>query len=131
VSTTEWKEEKAFAEELKRQWRLLWRERIDDRNRAEGIADKDFSMLFVERGTIIMATRDFKPLDFKQILQQHKMAHATDMVLSNSTIGGWGRFAREVFGKNRKVRRQQPMAIAKSLNGALKKGGRGWLHARL
>ena len=36
-----------FVEELKRQWRLLWRERIDDKVRAEGISSKDFELLFV------------------------------------------------------------------------------------
>jgi len=128
VESTNWKEEKAFAEELKRQWKLLWRERIDDRVRAEGIAAKDFSLLFVDRGTVIIATRDFKPLDFKQILQQHKIANAGS-VLPYSAVGGWGKFAREVFGK--KSRRKRSYEVAKPSSGPLKKGGRGWLHARI
>ena len=54
--------------ELKAQYKTLWWERIDDKVRAEGIANRDYSMLFVEKGTVIFATRDFKPLNFKEIL---------------------------------------------------------------
>ena len=59
--------------ELKMQYKTLWRERIDDKVRAEGIANRDYFMLFVEKGTVIFATRDFKPLNFKEILDQHKV----------------------------------------------------------
>jgi hypothetical protein len=57
-------EEKQILDEFKTQWKMLWRNRIDDKVRAEGIADKDYYMLFVDQGTVIMATRKFKPLDF-------------------------------------------------------------------
>jgi hypothetical protein len=130
VDNNEWKANKGFIQELKYQWRLLWMERIDDKVRAEGIAGKDFSLLFVERGTVIIATRDYKPLDFRQILQQHKLA-PEDNFFPNPTVGGWGKFAREVFGKNRRNRRQQFLEKPQCSNGPLKKGGRGWLHARL
>ena len=126
----EWKENKAFIEELKRQWSLLWIERIDDEVRAEGIASKDFSLLFVDRGTVIMATRDYKPLDFKQILQEHKLVRIESMVSPNPSVGGWGKFAREVFGKRQDGKRPSFQKV-KCLNGPQKKGGRGWLHARL
>ena len=46
-------EKKQFVEELKKQWKTLWQERIEDKVRAEGISGKDYSKLFVERGTII------------------------------------------------------------------------------
>jgi hypothetical protein len=131
VDTTEWKEKKEFIEELKRQWKLLWMERIDDKTKAEGIASKDFSLLFVERGTIIMATRDFKALDFMQILHEHKLVHIDGMVSQNPTVGGWGKFAREVFGRKREKRQMQSSPKLRCLNGSQKKGGRGWLHARL
>jgi hypothetical protein len=41
--------------------------------RTEQIADINLSLLFVQRGTVIVATRDYEPLDFKQILQQHRL----------------------------------------------------------
>ncbi|MBX5327266.1 MAG: hypothetical protein ACQXXH_01635 [Candidatus Bathyarchaeia archaeon] len=131
MNNNEWKEQKLFVEELKRQWKLMWRERIDDKVRAEGIAAKDFGLLFVERGTIIIATRDFKLLDFRQILQQHNLVHAEDVVFPSPSTGGWGKFAREVFGKNSGVKRRASYEKPKGGSGPLKKCGRGWLHVRM
>lgn len=131
MMNTEWKEKKDFVEELKHQWKLLWTERIDDRTKAEGIASKDFSLLFIERGTIITATRDYKPLDFNQILHEHKLVHVASLVSPNPAVGGWGKFTREVFGKKREKRQQQPPPKRKCVNGPQKKSGKGWLHARL
>jgi hypothetical protein len=130
MAISEWKEKKEFIEELKRQWKLMWIERIDDRLKAEGIADKDFDLLFVDRGTIIMATRDYKPLDFVQVLEGHKMTRQESEIAPNSAVGGWGKFARETYEK-RPSARKQFYAQPKRVNSALKKGGRGWLHARL
>ena len=127
---SEWKERKEFVEELKRQWKLMWLERIDDRLKAEGIADKDFSLLFVDRGTIIMATRDYKPLDFAQVVEEHKLTRQASEMAPNSTVGGWGRFARETIKKCPSARRQS-YAQPKRVGSTLKKAGRGWLHARL
>ena len=130
MANSEWKERKEFVDELKRQWKLMWVERIDDKQKAEGIADKDFSLLFVDRGTIIMATRDYKPLDFAQVLEEHRLTCQASEVALNSTVGGWGRFARETYEK-RTSPRKQSYVQRKCVDSALKKGGRGWLHARL
>ena len=62
--------QKEMVETIKIQWRKLWQERVDDKLRAEGIATADFCDLFVEKGTIIHATRNYKPLNFKEILMQ-------------------------------------------------------------
>ena len=51
-------------DELKTRWKMLWRERIDDKIRAEGIAKQDYSKLFVARGLVVIATRNYKPMDF-------------------------------------------------------------------
>ena len=64
--------DKEVVEELKVQWKRLWLERVDDKVRAEGIAVQDYSSLFVDKGTVIHATRDFKALNFKEILEQHQ-----------------------------------------------------------
>ena len=130
MANRDWKERKEFIEELKRQWKLMWIERIDDRLKAEGIADKDFSLLFVDRGTIIMATRDYKPLDFAQVLEEHKLTRQGSEIAPNSTVGGWGKFARETY-QRRASARKQSYVQPKCAGSALKKGGKGWLHARL
>jgi hypothetical protein len=131
VDSNEWKEKKAFIEELKRQWKLLWGERIDDKVKAEGIARQDFSLLFVERGTVIIATRDFKQLDFKQILQEHQLVRFENMVSTSPAVGGWGKFAREIFGAKHKTQSRQYSEPKCLRGGQLKKDGKGWLHARL
>jgi hypothetical protein len=68
--------QKEVVEELKVQWKTLWQERFDDKLRAEDAATDDYSRLFVDKGTVIHATRDFKALNFKEILEQHKIANA-------------------------------------------------------
>lgn len=128
----EWKEKRVFIEELKRQWSLLWTERIDDEVRAEGIANQDFSLLLIDRGTVIMAARDYKPLDFRQILQEHKLVETESMASPNPSVGGYGKFAREVYG--RKLGHNGKRRVSESSlrpSGPMKKGGKGWLHARL
>jgi len=63
--------QKEFVEELKVEWKRLWSERLDDKMRAEGIAVNNYGSLFIDKGTVIHATRDFKALNFKEILERH------------------------------------------------------------
>jgi hypothetical protein len=127
-------EKRQFVDELKKQWKTLWRERIDDKVRAEGISDKDYSQLFVERGTVIMATRKFKAPEFYEILQQHlsvESSNINNVLPPIPTVGGWGKFIRNVLNKqNPLTRRRRSILIepVKKANQQLKKGGRGWLH---
>jgi hypothetical protein len=118
-------------DELKTQYKTLWRERIDDKVRAEGVANRDYSMLFVEKGTVIFATRDFKPLNFKEILDQHKVVDAERVVPPSPHVGGWGKFIRtEIASQKRhgRVRRTRQYLDDKKQRQHLKKSGRGWLH---
>ncbi len=125
-------EVKEFVDELRNEWKGLWRNRIDDKVRAEGIAKQDYSKLFVERGTVIMATRNYKPLEFFDIVQQYVAFDAEKAVSPNSTIGGWGKFIRSKIRKQRKASRSfAPPKPARKKGQQLKKGGRGWLHAKL
>jgi hypothetical protein len=123
--------QKETVEALRVEWKKLWKERVDDRLRAEGIATDDYYDLFVEKGTIIHATRDFRALNFKEILEQHKITNADRFVYPDPYIGGWNKFIKvnirnqrsskyrraELHFDETKRERQQP-----------KKGGRGWLH---
>ena len=123
--------QKETVEELKLQWKRLWKERMDDKIRAEGIAMDDYSELFVEKGTVIHANRDFKGLDFKEILEQHQIADAERFIPLNPQVGGWGKFIKVNFKKRRvqehgrdefcRHKKDQP-------KNQPKKGGRGWLH---
>ena len=127
----EWK---AFVDELRVQWKRLWRDRIDDKVRAEGIAREDFSSLFVDRGTVIVATRDFKPLDFVEVLERHKPSEVPNAVPPRPGVGGWGKFVRDFIGKQRRFTnrgRPIPSNPERKGNQQRKKGGRGWLHFRI
>lgn len=124
-------EEKETVEMLKTEWRRLWRERIDDHVRAEGIANEDYSELFVERGTVILATRNFKLMDFKDVLERHGIIDFHRHVPADPRVGGWGKFIRTAIAGQvsaRRVRRAATYLAEPKQRQHLKKGGRGWLH---
>ena len=122
--------QKELVEELKVQWKKLWHERVDDKVRAEGIAVEDYVKLFVEKGTIIHATRDFKALNFKEILEQNQVANAEQFVPPNPQVGGWTKFIRTsiTIQRSQRNRRAQLYVEPKKEKQQPKKGGRGWLH---
>lgn len=131
MERVEWKE---FVDELRTLWKMLWRDRIDDRVRAEGIARQDYSSLFVDRGTVIIATRDFKPLDFVEVLERHKPSEVPNAIPPHPAVGGWGRFIRDFVGEQKRFTKRGRLVPSKPQRGEnqqRKKGGRGWLHFRM
>ena len=117
---------KAFKEELRTQWKSLWIGSIEDKQRAEGIASVDYPDLFVSRGTVIMANRDYKPLNFAEIWEEHLKELGVSDTL-NPSIGGVGKFVRDFIKKQ--GRKQRRCELHPRSNGQqVKKGGRGWLH---
>jgi len=126
-----------LVDDVRKEWKLLWRDRIDDKARAEGMANRNFALLFVERGTVIIATRDFKLLDLKEILRVHRVEDAERFVPPHPSVGGWRKFARTVISTQKRVRRAQRLQesasclVSRRRNLQLKKGGRGWLHCRV
>jgi hypothetical protein len=129
------KAQKRLVEELKVQWKLLWSERFDDKERAEGISVGDYSLLRVDRGTIIHATRDFKALSFKEILEQHMIENPDRFVQPETNVGGWNKFIKkEITNQSPKKsgkRAASYISEKPDTHGLqqLKKRGRGWLHA--
>jgi chemotaxis regulatin CheY-phosphate phosphatase CheZ len=123
--------QKEKVEELKAEWKRLWRERIDDKVRAEGIANNDFSMLFVDKGTVIFATRNFKMLNFREILELHKVVDIDRIIPPSPQVGGWGKFIRTVIANKNssdRVKQTRQYLESKKQKQQLKKSGRGWLH---
>ena len=118
-------------EQLKIQWKKLWQERIDDKLRAEGIATSDYRDLFVDKGTIIHATRNFKALNFKEILEHHAIENAERFIPPDPQVGGWGKFIKTNI-TNQQSRRRKQAEFYRIENTREKqhpkKGGRGWLH---
>ncbi len=130
MGTLEWKE---FVDEVKAQWKMLWRERIDDKVRAEGIANRDYSKLFVERGLVIAATKDFRPLDFVEILRMHIPSDVSDRVIPlNPSVGGWRKFIRDHVREPKQfTKRGRPIPRELKHKRKLDHARSGWLHFRM
>jgi hypothetical protein len=122
--------QKEMVEALKIQWKKLWQERIDDKLRAEGIAITDYCDLFVEKGTIIHATRDYKALNFKEILEQNQIVNADRFIPPSPQVGGWNKFIKTniTVPRQRRNTRTSLYREDKKEKQQPKKGGRGWLH---
>jgi hypothetical protein len=120
---------KELVETLKTEWKRLWRERLDDKVRAEGIAVSDYSELFVDKGTVIHATRAYKALNFKEILEQHQVLNAERYVTPDRFEGGWTKFVKTNISNKPSAPKRTAMPIAEKRVQQPKKGGRGWLHA--
>jgi hypothetical protein len=117
-------------EKVKAEWKLLWHGRIEDKVRAEGMADQSFPLLSVERGTVIVATRDFKALNLKDILRSYNVENVERVVGPHPLEGGWTKFAKTVLNKQTRAQklRSEVKPEVRSKNTQLKKSGRGWLH---
>ena len=122
--------QKEMVEEIKIQWKRLWQERVDDKVRAEGVATNDYSKLFVDKGTIIHATRNYKLLNFKEILEQNEIQNADRLVPPNAHVGGWTKFVKTSITNQKLQHRSRALAYVepKKEKQQPKKGGRGWLH---
>jgi hypothetical protein len=123
--------QKQLVEDLKNQWALLWAERFDDKVKAEGISVKTYEGLFVEQGTVIHATRDYKALNFRDVLDKNLVENPDRYVQPSVHVGGWNKFIKTqirqqtVDGDKEKVCASK----GKAVKGQAKKGGRGWLHS--
>ena len=119
-------------EELKKEWKTLWWTKIEDKERAEGIASEEFPRLFIEKGTVIMATRDCKPPSFREILMRYMPEGIAEQAYMSPQVGGIGKFIREYIRPQKKrSRRRMPEKIKKPANQQRKHGGEGWLHFTL
>jgi hypothetical protein len=119
--------------ELRREWRTMWNERLDDKVNAEGIADKDFPLLFLGRGTVVVATRKFRPPDFFEIMEEQRRLLGASLAPGdvNPCFGGWGKFTKSLNKQRRAERsrrRHEPFKQEKNRALQQKKNGRGWLH---
>jgi hypothetical protein len=118
-----------FRRRLKDEWRSLWRERFDDRIRAEGVSVRDYPLLFVDRGVVVFASRGAKSPSYSAIVDfwtSQGLVYSPD-----PSVGGWGKFVRTEMKNlvHSRVRMfEAARTKAESAKQQLKKGGRGWLH---
>jgi membrane-bound lytic murein transglycosylase B len=126
-------DKKELLENLRQEWKTMWRSRFDDKVRAEGIADKTYERLFVDRGLVLFATRGFKPPEFHEILRKYLTPEEVERFNPSSIRGGIRKFIREyitVFNKIGAKRVEETRAELENLKSyqQLKHGGRGWMH---
>lgn len=122
---------RARVEAIKKEWKLLWSGRIEDKVRAEGIAKESFSLLSVERGTVIVASRNVAPLDLREVLRAQRVQNVDAVLGPRPSVGGWRKFAKSTLNKQSRVRKH----VYEDVKGGCrckglpaKQGGRGWLH---
>ena len=107
--------------------------RFDDRVRAEGVSVNDYAILDIEKGTIIHATKDFKVLNLKQILEKYLIEDPDRYVQPDVNVGGWNKFIKSEISSNSKkdgiAFNISNKRVSKKRQQA-KKSVRGWLHAK-
>ena len=94
------------------------------------MATADYCDLYVEKGTVIHATRDYKSMSFKEILEQHKILSPDRYIPPSPQIGGWNKFIKTSISTQKPVRTRRAVLYQEEPKEKLqtKKGGRGWLH---
>jgi hypothetical protein len=118
-----------FRRKLKEEWALLWKERFDDRVKAEGVAVRDYPLLFTDRGCVIFASRSARIPNFPEIMESWVSKGAD--YSPDPSVGGWGKFIRTELRKvthSRAKKLEQDHPQDKHVKNQLKKHGRGWLH---
>ena len=113
---------------LKADWANLWLTKHEDEIKAEGISVEDFKMLFVDRGEIIHATRDFRPLSFREILEKHVGSEDASRVDVDPNVGGWRKFAKQNFPARRRQSKRERPKVNVDLSQHQRKAGKGWLN---
>jgi hypothetical protein len=127
------KEKKLFVDELRNEWKHMWCSKIEDKVRAEGIADKTYERLFVDRGLILFASRNFSPPEFHEILSKYLSSDEAERFNPNPIRGGVRKFIREHITVQKKsgskLKEETRVALEEmKSHQQLKHGGRGWLH---
>jgi hypothetical protein len=122
------KDAREFRRWLKIEWADLWKSKFDDEIVAEGISLRDYSLLDVDKGEIIHASRDYKPLKFREILEKNLGGEVTERVDIDPKIGGWKKFVREKFPIREKKTARDAPKIPFDLGQQQRKGGSGWLN---
>jgi hypothetical protein len=119
----------AFRQKLKEEWTIMWKERFDDKAKAEGVAVRDYPLLFMDQGFVIFASRDAKTPILSEIVAiwaSQGLVYYTD-----PSVGGWRKFIRTELRKvahSRADSFQRNIPRDQSVKQQLKKNGRGWLH---
>ena len=123
-----WEEVHMLRQELKSEWAELWKTKYDDDVLAEGVSPREFERLFVDLGEIIYATRDFRPLSLREILERYVGSDLAAKAYPDSVVGGWRRFAKEHLRTHKPVKGRERPKVKVDLSQHQRKCGAGWLN---
>jgi hypothetical protein len=114
---------------IKLEWKDLWANKIEDKEKAEGISVKDYTLLDVDRGQVLHAPRDCPPLSLHELIEKQMGKEIAERVDVDPNVGGWRKFAKKNFPANKKTEnnRRRPILIH-DLTQHQRKGGAGWLN---
>jgi len=123
-----WEKVKKLRGELKKDWSDLWSNKYEDDIKAEGVSTNNYPKLFVDRGEIIHATREYKQVSFSDILEEHIGKEEADRVNVDPNVGGWRKFAKTHFSSNREKSVRERPKVKVDMNQQQRKNGSGWLN---
>ena len=109
----------------------MWHERINDPQQAEKIANNTYSSLFIEKGTIIHASRDFKIPSLREIMQLNQIENSDRYISLDPKVGGWTKFAKKYITPQKRNKKNLKPTDQKHINkkySPQKKSRRGWIH---
>ena len=118
-----WERVRELRRELKAEWDELWWTKYDDEVRAEMVARNQYELLFVEKGEVIVATRDFKPLSFSEILEAQLGSDVAGRVEPDPAVGGWSKFIKEKIPKQNSAKKRERPKVKVDLTQHQRKGG--------
>jgi len=121
-------EQDEFHKKLKKEWKLMWTERFDDRTKGEGIVTRDHPLIFMDRGSVIFASRDVKTPTFSEIVEL--WAARGSIYAPQPAVGGWGKFIRTQLrsASHSRARKFASDLFNLKANQCKKKHAKGWLH---
>ena len=125
MDKSEWKD---VRQKLKEEWNNLWNQRFDDKFQGESIANLDYNMLSIDKGTVIHAPRDAHIPSFREILKSWSEKYRFRDYFVDPKVGGWKKFTRDEITKGPISRKKSNhfKPYSKRIQHQ-KKGGRGWL----
>ena len=87
---------------IRMEWESLWNQCFEDKNSAEYVARRDYELLFIERGSVIKATRNYKAPDLREIMERTEKICDSSLIHPNPKSGGWRKFSKDVLNKQRR-----------------------------
>ena len=122
----------AIRQKIQQQWRDLWDYRFQDKWAAEDVARKTYDLLYIEKGTVIQATKNYQPPNLSNILKLNEKTLRVRLTYPDPNTGGWHKFYRQVLAEQPRWRNnimKRKMARQNEKNALQRKGGRGWLNS--